>query len=167
MTSSQTSIPLLLSEGSGANINMAAVGEVTRGSRFASLVYMHGLGRSRPGWYTQQDLQEAHMCYIWTSIHHMGTVTERVKELWGYHGRPQLLWKGSRIGQGGHHSTAVNKLSAFGRFNERGGGGGGGGGEVLCAFNRFNHSISGVGKLSAFSAHVCKLLLQGGGPWPP
>ena len=37
------------------------------------------------------------------------------------HGRPQLFWKG---GGGGHHLTAVNKLSAFGQFNQRVGVGG-------------------------------------------
>ena len=42
-------------------------------------------------------------------------------------------------GGGGRHLTAVNKLSAFGRFNQRGGGGGGGGGGgVLSTFGRFN-----------------------------
>ena len=47
-----------------------------------------------------------------------------------WHGRPQLFWKGgARIGQGGRHLAAVNTLSAFGRFNERG---------VLSAFGRFN-----------------------------
>ena len=39
---------------------------------------------------------------------------------------PAFLEGGARIGQGGCHLTAVNTLSAFGRFNERGGGGGGG-----------------------------------------
>ena len=47
------------------------------------------------------------------------------------HGRPQLFWKGggggAMIGQGGCYLTAVNTLSTFSRFNERGGGGGGGG----------------------------------------
>ena len=37
---------------------------------------------------------------------------------------------GARIGQGGCHLTAVNTLSAFGRFNKTSGGGGGGGGAV-------------------------------------
>ena len=35
-------------------------------------------------------------------------------------------------GGGGHHLTAVNKLSAFGRFNQRMGVGGGGGGGGCC-----------------------------------
>ena len=38
-------------------------------------------------------------------------------------GAPPAFLEG--IGQGGRHLTAVNTLSAFGRFNEGGGGGGG------------------------------------------
>ena len=57
------------------------------------------------------------------------------------HGRPQLSWKGgARIGQGGRHLTVVNTLSAFGRFNERGGGGG-----VLSTFGQFNERGGGRG----------------------
>ena len=44
---------------------------------------------------------------------------------------------GGRIGQGGRHLTAVNTLSAFGRFNERGGG-------RVSAFGRFNERGGGA-----------------------
>ena len=87
------------------------------------------------------------------------------------HGRPAFLEGGARIGQGGRHLTAVNKLFAFGQLNQRGGGGeccslsADSISEVLgvCSFGQSSHSISGGRVLSTFNAHVCKLLLQGGG----
>ena len=111
------------------------------------------------------------------------------------HGRPQLFWKGgARIVQGGRHLTAVNTLSAFGRFNEGGvavrfqpiqqAGEGGGG---LSTFSRFNERGRGGGggavrfrpilsvrcplswPIQSFNqwAKDAELLLQWGGAMPP
>ena len=57
--------------------------------------------------------------------------------LYHYMGAPSFSRKGGGGGgqdrPRGHHLTAVNTLSAFGRFYQRGGGGG-----VLSAFGQFN-----------------------------
>ena len=47
----------------------------------------------------------------------------------------------------GRHLTAVNTLSALGRFNERGGGGGGGGGGCC------SHLADSISEMSALSAN--------------
>ena len=49
---------------------------------------------------------------------------------------------GARIGQRGHHLTAANTLSAFGRFNQQREGVGG---WVLSAFGQFNQRVGGEG----------------------
>ena len=90
------------------------------------------------------------------------------------HGRPQLFFKGGggvRIGQGGCHLTAVNTLSDFGRFNERGGG--------CCPLSA--DSISEVSNpiIQSVGEGWCPLSVRmyanfyykggggEGGPWPP
>ena len=78
---------------------------------------------------------------------------------------------GARIGQGGRHLAAVNTLSAFGRFNERGGrgccllsadltsGGGGGGGCCPLSADLTSGGGGGGGGCCPFSAD----LTSGGG----
>ena len=85
---------------------------------------------------------------------------------------------GARIGQEGRHLTAVNMLSAFGRFNERGGGGGccpvsadlmsgGGAGGGCCPLssNSISEGCPPSRPIRSFNqwAKGAELLLQGGG----
>ena len=81
---------------------------------------------------------------------------------------------GARIGQGGHHLTAVNTLSTFGRFNKRGGGGccplsadltskGGGGAIRFCLIQSVRCPPSRPIQSYYQWAEGAELLLQGGG----